>query len=251
LNLRNKVPLLVFFYALNMAACGALAVEIPAATTDEPQVRKHLRQIIIIGDSIMQGSFHYPDQAEHAGLTMDYSDTTAARLNREHNRCVHNISKWGQTLLGARQATMANTVKYLTHNGTEPGGTAVWIQLGYNDWSIGRTIEQMFEDYVHLLWNVPRGDRIRYYCAVPIINKADTEHTFNAAQVSLEQWRDKIRWLGNSGMCDMVETDTWFDTTSLYSPDLLPDGVHMGATAHEVYTSKLLEAIDYQTQPLR
>lgn len=200
------------------------------------KLSKDVRQVIILGDSIMHTS--------HSESGTNTYSTTAAILQQAHGMHVTNISLSGQTVQDAAASGVGGAVNYLTNHGHSKLGTAVWIEIGVNDWIFfHRSPEEFAADYTQLLSSIERGPYVTIYCVSMLASFFDAEHWVAANGTTLDNMRAVVRDIGNSGLCQYVDTSKWFSTAEIYDGYTMPDGLHLGSTGHTKYSNLLLETI--------
>lgn len=241
------------FLCLSIGGCGAGGSS--QAYADEPEYsvqpqsvsalhvpqvepQRQLRQVIIIGDSLMAGSLQLDDPK-----AITYRSTTSALLLNDHDLSVHNISLAGQTLLKAVKHKVGNAVNYLTDEGGGNDRTAVVVELAHNDWWYESTLMEIRSNYTALLSQIIQSEAVEVFCMVPVASRWDSTHKLNEHGDSYEDVRNTVRDMASTGLCTLVETRDWFTEADVWDRYIMPDGLHFGGRAHLVYANRLLDAI--------
>jgi lysophospholipase L1-like esterase len=195
-------------------------------------------QYIIVGDSIMD-------------MSSDELTTTASLILLEENVSVVNISMAGQTMAGidgkggAERDHVSGTINYLTLHGENsvvvPRTTAVIVQLGHNDWFHSTSEDNFFHSYIQFLESISRpNDSVSVFCIVPVPATWDYNSVKNSNDMSYEAFRDIVRNVAGTGLCNLVETSDWFTEEDVHDPGIMPDGVHLVAGGHRRFKDNLM-----------
>lgn len=161
--------------------------QIATQSVGPAELSKDVHQVIIVGDSIM----HYSDSGANT------YGTTAAILQQTHGMHVTNISRSGRTVQDAAASGVGGAVNYLTKNGDSKLGTAVWIEIGVNDWIWrDRSSEEFAADYTQLLASIERGPHVTVYCVSMLASTFDVEHKVAANGTTLDNMLAVVRDMG-------------------------------------------------------
>jgi hypothetical protein len=196
-------------------------------------------QYIIVGDSIM-------DISSEGELT-----TTAALILLEENVSVVNISMAGQTMAGtdgiggAEKDGVGGTINYLTLHGDNnflvPRTTAVIVQLAHNDWAHSTSEEDFFQSYVRFLESIDRpNNSVSVFCVVPVAAMWDYVDLRNSNDVTYEAFRDVVRRVAGTGLCNIVETTDWFTQDDVSDPLIMTNGLHLAVGGHRKFKDHLM-----------
>lgn len=180
--------------------------------------------------------------------------TTASLILLEENVSVINISMAGQTMAGdagkggAENDRVSGAVNYLTLHGIEtamaPRTTAVVVLLGHNDWARSTSTDSFSRSYVRFLESIDRpNDSVSVFCVVPIAAMWDFAATKNSNDVPYEAFRDVVRKIAGTGLCNLVETSGWFGTNDVSDPLVMIDGIHLAAGGHRRFKDHLIQAL--------
>jgi hypothetical protein len=196
---------------------------------------------IIVGDSLM-------DLSSGGELT-----TTGSLILLEENKSVTNISLAGQTMAGfygvggAEKDGVSGAINFLTvppeNQWYHPPGTAVIIELAHNDWFAATPADEFFDSYVRFLEAIDAEKLVSIFCVVPIAAKWDYDGRQNANGMTYEAFRDVVRKVAGTGLCNLVETSGWFTKEEVYDPLIMPDGVHLAAGGHRRYKDRLIQEL--------
>lgn len=210
-------------------------------STAEPTYNRDLpNHLVIVGDSIMAGSVD--------GMNIfrsNYRETTAHRMAEVHNIRTTNLSLSGQNMYGAMAANdITGGINFVTGK-----HSAVWIQLGANDFIWGfSSPDQYRARYTALLEGIVRkSDDFQVFCAVPLraSYKFEVEH-INPFGYGYEAYRQVVRDIAATGLCTLVETDTWFTEEEAEVGSVwLPDGLHLSGAGHSRYAFYMTLTIRY------
>lgn len=209
----------------------------PVAVQQEYVMPSHL---VIVGDSIMAGA----TVGQNIFLS-DYTQTTAHQMAEIHKMRVTNLSLSGQNMRGAMvDNDISGGINYVTSK-----DSAVWIQLGVNDfvWTFS-TLEEYRLRYTALLDSiVSKGPSFRKYCVVPTRASYKLEVLFtNSEGYSLEDYRQVVRDIASSGACTLVDADLWFTDDEVQPGSAyMPDGLHMSGLGHQRYMFLMTLTIRY------
>lgn len=194
---------------------------------------------IIVGDSLM-------DLSSGGELT-----TTGSLILLEENKSVTNISLAGQTMAGvygrggAEKDGVSGAINFLTvpadNPWSEPPGAAVIIELAHNDWFASTPADDFFDSYVRFLKAIDTEKQVSLFCVVPIAAKWDYNGRQNANGMTYEALRDVVRKVAQTSLCHLVETAGWFTEEDVYDPNIMSDGVHLGADGHRIYKDRLIQ----------
>lgn len=192
--------------------------------------------VIIIGDSIMASAYDY-------NQVLTYNDTAAALLVDDNIRTV-NISKGGQTVENADTDGVAGAVGFAAGS-----NTAIWIEVGFNDWFWFQQTQTDFSvNYVALLndlYVAMDGKPHTIYCVTMPLNGFEFTYPTNGGGATLNDFRTTIIAAANYGLCELVDTASWFSLAQVYDGLTMPDTLHLGPAGHTLYKQKLLETITH------
>lgn len=232
-----KRTFLVFQITI-LIACAQGGGSYPGAK-DSPEVNgTHFSSYIIVGDSLM-------DLSSGGELT-----TTASLILLEENKSVTNISLAGQTMAGflgeggAQKDRVGDAINFLTvskdNDWYAPPGTAVIIELAHNDWYASTPDRDFYASYVQFLEAIDTEKLVTVFCVVPIAAKWDYNGRLNANGSTYEAFREIVRELGDTGLCNLIETADWFSEEDISNPDIVTDGVHLAPGGHRKYKDLLI-----------
>lgn len=218
---------------------GKPAISSQLAAAGTHIASRNYGKIIIIGDSLMSGA-----RLVNASNTETFEDTAAVILQREHGISVDNLSISGNAMQRAIDFNIGSAVNYLTADGSfnVGDGTAVVVELAHNDWYWGiSSLSTLQANYIALLQSINLGklDKVRRFCMLPTAAIHDYLHTVRG-ETSYEDVRDIVRSVANTGLCELIDTSDWFDQDDVNYPEMMPDGLHWSARAHEVVAQRLL-----------
>lgn len=198
-------------------------------------------QYIIVGDSLM-------DLSSGGELT-----TTASLILLEENKSVTNISLAGQSMAGffgkggAEKDGVGGAINFLTVPAEnlwhEPPGTAVIIELGHNDWYASTAESEFYDSYIRFLKTIDREKLVVVFCVVPVPAKWDYNGHKNANGITYEAFRETVRKVGETRLCNLIETSDWFTEKDIYDRSIMTDGVHLAAGGHRRYKDRLIHEL--------
>lgn len=169
---------------------------------------------------------------------------TSELIENEEQRPVLNIALGGQRLHSAVSDNVAGAINFYTGHGSH-SPMAVFVELAHNDWAFAKyTLDEYYDNYVTLLSSIEdRNDVIDLYCIVPIVARHDYEHPVNPHGETYDDVRETVRRVADTGLCELIETASWYDEGDIYDTLLFPDGLHMGPGAHRKYKDGLMIAL--------
>jgi lysophospholipase L1-like esterase len=222
-----------------LAACAQGGGSISTAESELVADRAPFSSYVIVGDSLM-------DLSSGGELT-----TTASLILLEEEKSVINISLSGQTMAGylgkggAQKNRVGDAINFLTTSKegqwyTAPG-TAVIIELAHNDWYASTPADDFYDSYVKFLKAIDRERLVVVFCVVPIAAKWDYNGRQNANGVAYEQYREIVRKIAKTGLCDLIETSDWFTEEDVKNPSIMTDGVHLAQAGHRKYKDRLIQ----------
>lgn len=186
---------------------------------------------IIAGDSIQS----YVYEKDRIG---DASKLTASMIPMKTNVSIINMSGGGQRLSsggtpGWGLVENLQAVWYVT-GGKQPD--CMIVALGTNDWGspeIG--LDEYEKSYRKVLEYIKSKDVVPV-CVIPTWNKYEGDlNPHTDGKWTIQQFRDKVVQVCNE------EKAYIFDSTKIgLKPSDFPDGLHMGAHGHEVFTAALV-----------
>lgn len=196
---------------------------------------------IFVGDSLM-------DLSSGGELT-----TTPSLILLEEGKSVTNISLAGQSMAGfagrggAQEHGVGNAINFLTVPAEnlwyKSPGTAVIIELAHNDWFASTPPDVFFDSYVEFLEDIDTEKLVLVFCVVPIPAKWDYNGRQNARGMTYEAFRDIVREVAETGLCNVIETSDWFTEEDVHDPAMMTDGVHLAPAGHRRYKDRLIRAL--------
>jgi lysophospholipase L1-like esterase len=240
-SIANMKKVLLLALAIMLTACSS-GGHLPFKSQDLPyKTNAVFNQYIIIGDSIMD-------------MSSDEITTTASLILLEENTSVINISRAGQTMAGtdgkggAERDHVSGAINYLTGHGEYSflahRNTAVIVLLGHNDWFHSTSEDNFFQSYVRFLESIIRpNDSVSVFCIVPVPAAWDYNGLNNANNVTYEAFRDVVRRVARTGLCNLVDTSGWFTEEDVQDPRIMRDGVHFAAGGHRRFKEYLIHEL--------
>lgn len=241
ISVANMKKVLLLALTIMLTACSS-GGSLPFKSQDPAsKTNGAFNQYIIVGDSIMD-------------MSSDELTTTASLILLEENASVINISMAGQTMAGsnleggAEKDGVSGAINYLTLHGENSfvvrRNTAVIVLLGHNDWFHSTSEDNFFHSYVRFLESIIRpNDSVSVFCVVPVIAAWDHNDLKNSNNVTYEAFRDVVRRVARTGLCNLIETSNWFSEEDFHDPRIIPDGVHFAAGGHRIFKEHLIHEL--------
>jgi lysophospholipase L1-like esterase len=233
LRMRHARLWMYLFMTLALGACAGIpGTKAPGGASLVPEYPT----LVIIGDSIMFGSFDGP------------GTTTAAVFSHDYNWHVINISQSGQMVTAAVHLEIWKAVEFVAGRTTASSDsakpdTSVVVQLGHNDWLwLGLETEEFEKSYRKLLVELAPLNATTY-CVVPIPARWDYNSRVNSSNLTYEDIRVVIRSLANEGLCRLIETRSWYTKEDVVEGYVMPGGLHLNAQGHRIFAEQLKKAL--------
>lgn len=233
--------LLLMLFTL-LVACTQAGGSPPGSQTAAHLPSPAFSHYIIVGDSLM-------DLSSDGELT-----TTPSLILLEEGKSVTNFSLAGQSMAGflgkggAQRDGVGGAINFLTVSEGSllygPPGAAVIIELAHNDWYASNPVDEFYASYVQFLEAIDRAKLVIVFCVAPIPAKWDYNGRRNANDATYEVFREAVRRVSETGLCNLVETSDWFTENDVFDPTIMTDGVHLTAGGHRRYKDRLIQAVD-------